>query len=105
MNWLKNALRKWLGVDADTRAIYRRIEAAEGQAARRIQANRDLLKDVVDIGVDLHTHRPQETTIWVMSRLGEGHIMPVKAHCEDGRQLRALVADLKARYHTERLTL
>lgn len=103
MHWLRKPLRKWLGIEADLKAIQRRFEALERQVARRIEDNRELFRNVVDIGVDLHTIRPEETTIWVMSRLGEGHVMPVRAHCGNAKELMALVADLKSRYHTERL--
>jgi len=87
MNWLKNKLRKWLGVENNESHI-RRLEV--------------LTRDLVSIGVDVHFKEPH--MILIYSRLNGGQIREIRADFKSVQELQQCVEELKNRYGTKSVT-
>lgn len=88
MNWIKNKLRKWLGVESQESHI-RRLEV--------------LTRDLVSIGVDIHFKEPH--MILIYSRLNGGQIREIRADFRDMRELQQFVEGLKVRFNTSSVTV
>jgi hypothetical protein len=87
VNWIKNKLRKWLGVESQESHI-RRLEV--------------LTRDLVSIGVDVHFKEPH--MILIYSRLNGGQIREIRADFRDIRELQQFVEELRNRFNTRTVT-
>ena len=83
MKWLRNKLRKWLGIEENCRLI---------------QENSETIKNLVSIGVDVHFKEPH--MILIYSKLRGGQIRHIPVRLDNIRDLQNLVQELKNRYKT-----
>lgn len=82
-NWLKNKIRKWLGILG--------IE-------QEIRDNTRMIKDLVEIGVDVNFR--EQSTVIILSKLKGGQVRLIPSYFKDMNEMEQLVKGLKASYNT-----
>jgi len=94
MKWIRTKIRKWLGLaeleDAMTVAALELEEA---------HIKLDAIRDLVHVGVDVHFKEPHMVLIY--SKLNGGQIRHIPVGIENLAELRSMVEEIKARYHTQ----
>lgn len=91
MDWLKRKLRKWLGLDKDVQLLKTDLKNLE-----------DTMKDLVNIGVDVHFKEPH--MILIYSRLNGGQLRHIDADFKNLKDLDLFVCELRGRFNTSRET-
>ena len=86
--WLRMRLRSWLGVEANQ---------------SELRALRELHKDLVSIGVDVHFK--EQSMILVYTHLGGGQIRHIPGRFDNLSDLRMFVERLRSQFRTDVLTV
>ena len=101
MNWLKNKIRKWLGIsnlEIDTK----NLEISINSSKMRLNNLDALYADLVSIGIDVHFKSPH--MILIYSNLKGGQLRHIEASFETLQELNDLVKFLKEKYKTKEIT-
>jgi hypothetical protein len=88
MKKIRNMLRKWLGIEENSTAI---------------QINKNTIKDLVSIGVDVHFKEPHMVLIY--SKLKGGQIKHIPVGFENIQDLENLIDMLRCKYKTDSVVL
>jgi hypothetical protein len=102
MNWLRDKLRKWLGIARNLELI-RYNEQAIRTNEKEIAYNQVVTKNLASIGVDVHFKEPH--MILIYSKLNGGQLRHISAEFKDLQELNQFVKELKFRYNTDKVTL
>lgn len=88
MKWLKEKLRKWLGVQ------YNQDQIIYLRGKYNILENRT--SDIFEMGIDVHFKSPH--MILIFSRVNGGQIRHIDIDIKDFRELQKITEELKYRY-------
>jgi len=101
MNWLRNKLRRWLGITHNLELI-RCNEKAISELSGIVHATDQRTKDLVNIGVDVHFKEPH--MILIYSKLNGGQLRHISVAIDNTKELQQMVQTLKERYGTRETT-
>lgn len=101
LKWLKRKIKaKLSAMLADD--INRRVWNETERFRHDLATLKRRLESASEIGVDLHVAKPEETTIWILSRFGEGRIEHIDVQISSPSELVKLVRYLKDAYGSGR---